>query len=153
MIDAMKKGLEVIDMLLEDYIPETTDEDADSVDIATEALRQAIAEAEKAAALQEISDIGQKIEQEPVAWMYHDGSSPDKIPSDMAGTIVISRKRNAHYKNERPLVFGDTAPPKREWQGLTDEDIAKSANTYGGDPMREFARAIEAKLREKNNGN
>ncbi len=40
------------------------------------------------------------------------------------------------------------APPQREWQGLTDEEIDEAHETtmsfYG------FARAIEAKLREKN---
>lgn len=41
------------------------------------------------------------------------------------------------------------APPQREWQGLTDEEIVevwKNASGYDLD----FARAIEAKLKEKN---
>jgi hypothetical protein len=43
-----------------------------------------------------------------------------------------------------------TAPPKREWVGLTDEEIelaikdCKTTNTY------KYFRAIEAKLKEKN---
>ena len=52
--------------------------------------------------------------------------------------------------NGQPLY---TAPPQRKWQGLTDEEIKKeqhhidwtNAHTYA-----KFARAIEAKLKEKN---
>jgi predicted glycosyl hydrolase (DUF1957 family) len=53
-----------------------------------------------------------------------------------------------------------TAPPKREWQGLTDEEIDDLS--YLSQKIDEgnaawfdrcgFARAIEAKLKEKNNG-
>ena len=49
--------------------------------------------------------------------------------------------------------------PKREWVSLTDEeaiDISEQCQWYDGDCERfdsvEFARAIEAKLREKNGG-
>jgi hypothetical protein len=49
---------------------------------------------------------------------------------------------------ERTYTF-DTAPPKREWVGLTDEEI------YAPWPLAtriEFARWVEAKLKEKNSG-
>jgi hypothetical protein len=39
-----------------------------------------------------------------------------------------------------------TAPPKREWVGLTDEDEIP----WDGVDAKSFARAVEAKLREKN---
>ncbi len=41
-------------------------------------------------------------------------------------------------------------PPKREWVGLTDEDIWEVFKEH--DPLQymEFSRAIEAKLKEKN---
>jgi hypothetical protein len=45
-----------------------------------------------------------------------------------------------------------TAPPKKEWVGLTDEEI-HDMNGYEEDRrMYRFARAIEAKLKEKNHG-
>jgi hypothetical protein len=50
--------------------------------------------------------------------------------------------------NGQPLY---TAPPQREWQGLTDEEI--TALKHNGDryiSSQDFARAIEAKLKEKN---
>jgi hypothetical protein len=89
-------------------------------------LRQAIAEAEK---------------QEPVAWIV-DGEI--KVRLDMAGKLYYSETN----------VY--TSPPKREWVGLTDEDI----DLYGLDEgvtdnkapawLVTYARGIEAKLKEKN---
>ena len=46
-------------------------------------------------------------------------------------------------------VLTVTAPPQREWQGLTDEEIQQAAQ--GGDTnFWEFCDIIEAKLKEKN---
>jgi len=42
-----------------------------------------------------------------------------------------------------------TAPPQREWVGLTDEEITELWEAPG-DSGSEFARAIEAKIKEKN---
>jgi hypothetical protein len=47
-----------------------------------------------------------------------------------------------------------SAPPQRPWVGLTDEevlDLFDATNVYGSKWM-EFAHAVEAKLKEKNNG-
>jgi hypothetical protein len=47
------------------------------------------------------------------------------------------------------------APPKKEWVGLTDEEIAEIAKIWlKGNRMLPFplAQAIEAKLKEKNGG-
>jgi hypothetical protein len=45
-----------------------------------------------------------------------------------------------------------TTPPaaQRQWVGLTDEEIDKTYETQIWDARRSYARAIEAKLREKN---
>jgi hypothetical protein len=40
---------------------------------------------------------------------------------------------------------------KRTWVGLTDEDIDKTYETQVWEARRSYARAIEAKLKEKNN--
>lgn len=46
-----------------------------------------------------------------------------------------------------------TPAPKREWVGLTDEEItALKRNGERYISSQDFARAIEAKLKEKNNG-
>jgi len=83
--------------------------------------------------------------QEPVAFvdlgsLKFSSHTPDT-------TVGVSRYRTP-FRNY-PLY---TAPPRREWVSLTDEEIAKVANscvwseTYHVD----FSQAIEAKLREKN---
>ena len=76
-------------------------------------------------------------EQEPVAWM------------DREGDIY----RMPEIKNWAPphtLLY--PAPPQREWQGLTDEEIWSDGSRMGlsEDGIRRFAREIEAKLKEKN---
>ena len=44
-----------------------------------------------------------------------------------------------------------SAPPRREWVGLTDDEInAIEFPQSGTATMRDFVRIIEAKLREKN---
>ena len=53
-----------------------------------------------------------------------------------------------------------TAPPKREWVGLTDEELRDALRECPKDSVdalrvrwlyaKDFARAIEAKLRDKN---
>ena len=85
------------------------------------------------------------VESEPVAWceinsigeiMYFDGRAmimPGKFGNDL---------------HTVPLY---TAPPKREWVGVTQEDIDIAFDdTQEGGGFDDFARAIEAKLREKN---
>ena len=50
----------------------------------------------------------------------------------------------------------EEAPPKKEWVGLTDDEIDISiyatSSLIKGQAVVEFARAIEAKLKEKNHG-
>ena len=47
-----------------------------------------------------------------------------------------------------------TAPPQREWQGLTDEEIKEIIGSWGDTPIKGYTRKlfdqIEAKLKEKN---
>ena len=76
-------------------------------------------------------------EQEPVAWVtgWHDGR------------CVI---RAANHAAILPIGIAlYTAPPRREWVGLTGEEIADLTLAYAGYPVR-LTEAIEAKLKEKN---
>ena len=58
----------------------------------------------------------------------------------------------------RDVLRAALAQPEREWQGLTDEEIKNhwliAMQSVEGTvlPIPEFARAIEAKLKEKNHG-
>ena len=90
-----------------------------------------------------INTLNKQPEQEPVAWVaYENGEKhgidfdEDDIAKLPVGTMLY------------------TAPPQREWQGLTDEEILEEyRQSYGDDGNLTdvyFARAIEAKLKEKN---
>jgi hypothetical protein len=43
-----------------------------------------------------------------------------------------------------------TTPPRREWQSLTDEEISRAY--FASASHTEYARAVEAALKERNNG-
>ena len=73
-------------------------------------------------------------EQEPVAWKH-----PNKEDT----------KEVDEYRGFKPTIPLYTAPPRREWVGLTDDEIWQEWSSPK-DSAIDFARAIEAKLREKN---
>ena len=74
--------------------------------------------------------------QDPVAWMHTTGT----------GHVYFRKKPQDKVFNPQPVY---TAPPKREWVGLTDEEIEHIADSEWEEA---FVRMIEAKLREKNHG-
>lgn len=64
---------------------------------------------------------------------------------------LIEREVLVAYGNQglNYLLSHLFAPPQREWQELTDEEI-DTWNIVGHESLREFVRAIEAKLKAKN---
>ena len=102
------------------------------VDDVIEALRER--------AMYEVQRLGQEIEQEPVAWMREDAT--------------------LRFADGKMFAVGQpfyTHPPQRTWQGLTDEEIIDVIHPLVMADMPdqatdyEIAKAIEAKLKEKNN--
>jgi hypothetical protein len=95
-------------------------------------------------------------EQEPVAWMWRVKNFCD-WPN-----WSVSLKRPAdsgHAQYPRTEGYEDiplyTAPPQRTWVGLTDEEIDYIYVEHSGDGgptaiCEQFAKAYEAKLKEKN---
>jgi hypothetical protein len=86
-----------------------------------------------------------KPEPEPVAWMNE---------SDMGRT---DWKVWAHGKPTATIPLY-AAPPQREWQGLTDEEMLAALVESGWQyrfrvppGFKSFAKTVDAKLREKNN--
>jgi len=78
-----------------------------------------------------------KFEQEPVAWMTN---------SEHEYSIEYKFNWLQTSLHDIPLY---TAPPRKEWVGLTDDEvnlIYVEPQTHAG----QYARAIEAKLKEKN---
>jgi len=75
----------------------------------------------------------EEMEQDPVAWADIEQGA-------------ISWMKGEYGPTWKPLY---THPPRREWVGLTDEEIEKEARG-GARNFWEFVAAIEAKLKEKN---
>jgi hypothetical protein len=80
-------------------------------------------------------------EQEPVAWC--------DIEED--GTIHGLRYWSEPGRREHALY---THPPRREWRGLTEEEIEAEMpychNEFDLAEFKDFAHAIEAALKERN---
>jgi hypothetical protein len=153
-IEAMKQALEALDVATTPLA-----KDRQEVLRAKEALRQAIEQAEK---------------QEPVACPYPCGwdnlfsiiikkgaylstsTIDDEKPlsdhqrQEMMSMIDYARTLASWGKSTRP----QTAPQKKEWVGLTDEEAKKVFGEHNcvisADLAGILARAIEAKLKEKN---
>jgi hypothetical protein len=98
-------------------------------------LRQAIAEAEK---------------QEPVVFHVHKSAIEENDFKEHVNFYVGPAP-------SEDFVTLYTAPQKREWVSLTDEEVNVIIDKEIGfnscwGPEEKFARAIEAKLKEKNSG-
>jgi hypothetical protein len=96
-------------------------------------------EAKHSAAINALRAALEKPEQEPVAYVsgYH------------AGRCVIETLNRAMVLPEGMALY--TAPHRREWQGLTDEEInGIDLPESGTATVRDFVRIIETALKEKN---
>ena len=133
-IDAMKLALEALESN-PDAMVDCGDGHWDfKRDLAITALRAAIEQA-----------------QEPVAWVY-----PEGVEALNAGKpwVVYGRDGNGAHPDGVERIPLYLAP--RQWQGLTDEEIIDVLHPLVMADMSdeatdyEIARAIEAKLKEKN---
>lgn len=82
-------------------------------------------------------------EPEPVAWGVDWGKAGD------SPCVSIIKRLPGGGIEVVAVEYG----PKREWQGLTDEELKPICDEYRilfGYWINDFARAIEAKLKEKN---
>ena len=85
--------------------------------------------------------------QEPVAWALEwtfDGEEKGRRLYDDERHCKLDAENDGGIC--RPLVYGYTAPPKREWVGLTD---GEAGECHSPNYVQTVAR-IEAKLKEKN---
>jgi hypothetical protein len=64
------------------------------------------------------------------------------------GNVTVYKK----WANDNGWLPLYAAPLQRKWQGLTNEEIDDAQCAVDCRLYRSYARAIEAKLREKNNG-
>jgi hypothetical protein len=131
-IEAMKQALEVIEAAIESG--DWQIDGACDPSMAIHSLHEAIAEADK---------------QEPVAWIYKDGTVTND--PDMAdGTWTPLFTAPVHTIDISQERVDETAKCKHEWVGLTDEDIAELRREGAHSVSDKDFRAIEVKLKEKN---
>ena len=74
-------------------------------------------------------------------------------PQEPVDLLKQSEREGWRYANECELEIKRLRAEKREWVGLTDEEIQEMANDFEEGYVflyRSFAAAIEAKLKEKN---
>jgi len=136
--EAIEEAIEVLEDASAEMLMETGDKNYYIEAIAV--LRQALVDADDTS--QERVDEIVKDEHEPVAW----ANSFDLQNFDMK----VRTGPDLHHTV--PLY---TAPPKREWVGLTDEEVSEIIDREIGfnscwGPEEKFARAIEQALKEKN---
>jgi len=83
-------------------------------------------------------------EQEPVAWVCYGVGDKKDIDFEQYDVDALPVGTNLY-----------TTPPQRTWIGLTDEEVANFASRLwplAEKQVSDRLRAIEAKLKEKNNG-
>jgi hypothetical protein len=89
-------------------------------------------------------------EQEPVGWL----DSNDKLAEFMHKDLKAEHDKRDSSTPRYFQIPVYTTPPQRTWVGLTDEEITelrlKTLDAVATN--HEVYRAIEAKLKEKNNG-
>jgi hypothetical protein len=90
--------------------------------------------------------------QEPVAWGVFEGNLHDMFFTQEDAQEMADLKGT--HAEVRPLYTTPPLPvqPEREWVGLTDDEVYKITFALEGEHWRKIADAIEAKLKEKNNG-
>ena len=92
---------------------------------------------------EQLKRIAKLVEPEPVAWAVR-------------GLITDFSRDFSAYQTKTYTVPLYTAPPQREWQGLTDAEVEEAffeIGQFAKIDLKTFARAIEAKLKEKNHAN
>ena len=146
-LDAMKQALEALEECIGYKTSPFMERECEA---AITALRAAIEQAQpdelmiwksRAMNAERIIEKFMQPEQEPVAWM-----NPSWIDPDTRGWASDSFE-SIQIEGWIPLY---TAP--RQWQGLTDEEIKIIWRDIDGSEgmLMRFARAIEAKLKERN---
>jgi hypothetical protein len=171
-IEAMKQAVEAFEHIKkyvtdDGAMPENWDAYHEKEYFALEALRQAIEQAEK----QTHTDhpmrhwdrtcpacVAEAEKQEPYADKANQLNN-DRIQIDpVTGNVSIGappKRPVKSYTGGEPQYATDA--PRREWVGLTDEEIKKVFEADWNRPncpewVVEFSKKIEAKLKEKNNG-
>jgi hypothetical protein len=157
MIDAMRAALKELEDVLECINQDKIPFDGDDFHETLRNLRQAIAEAEKESTLQEVSDIGQEIEQEPVAQCTNNDTWNCKYCRKTETCEALKDSRNFVAPPKQPVKSYTggvpqyaTDAPKREWVNLTTDNKVSLMQQHPGHLTLNSIDAIQAKLKELN---
>ncbi len=150
--EAIEEAIEVLEDASAEMLAETGDENYYSEAITI--LRQALVDADDTSEKRVVKtehdkqiEIAQAYErgwnaalaqQEPVAW----------LSTDCIGERYLCFTKPKDNDPVQPLY---TAPPKREWVGLTDEEVNELVARFKRYSYV-LLREVEAKLKEKNHG-
>jgi hypothetical protein len=81
-------------------------------------------------------------------------AQPEQEPIGWADRFEFDKEGHDFWCNRQKPASGGvplyTAPPKREWVGLTDEEVDALLGKLSLGAVDEDVRTIEAKLKEKN---
>lgn len=92
-------------------------------------------------------------------WRTNLGLKPEPDDEGLYTETQVQKMRESFEQSvtdpeNQPSQYGTV--PMKEWVGLTDEEfdflVPYCHNEFDLNDYKEFARAIEAKLKEKNNG-
>jgi hypothetical protein len=97
---------------------------------------------------------------EAITALYALFNAPHNADINLVGLNVLLDELYKSHPQEEPWpeepeghIAGGVHPPQRTWVGLTDEELEQLSNKwriiYGGH-VGDFAREVEAKLKEKN---
>ena len=97
-------------------------------------------------------------QQEPVAWFELLREARDNCKASIVEEGISASRKEYRIDLEARLTAAlNTSPPaqRKPWVGLTDVEIASACKKHGGAEwwwrdIEEYGRAIEAKLKEKN---
>jgi hypothetical protein len=168
-IEAMKQALEAMNAMMTHM---GMDEDEwnkvtfDQMRKAIASLRQAIAKAEKQVTYTGNGTAGRENMTAPTGFFFEMPKAEKQEHEFVCGKCVkcgisIENQEPVAFRcgdaivHIKPPVYGNTHPqPKREWIGLTDEEIKEIVGPWGDTPIKGYTRQlfdkIEAKLKEKN---
>jgi len=105
-------------------------------------------------AVQYLKDKLEQPEQEPVGKLQEATAERAWFTIDELNAWADKKlSENPHWVMPKDEPERDEPPPQRTWVGLTDKEIGVlwfEANDQDNSMIKHFARAIEAKLKEKN---
>jgi hypothetical protein len=90
---------------------------------------------------EQLKRIAKLVEPEPVAWAMN---RPDGLFLD-----IITPEEHESFEGEYTVPLY-TAPPQREWQGLTDEEIMDACSAVWASHPVEVGQVVQNLLKERN---